>query len=361
MSKANKARLIRILSHYDLGIIQQVARLQAGRAHSRKILVTSARGRTILKYRRTTQEGVERIEFAHSVLAYLKKRGLEVCVPIPSRDQGKTVVYLGGVAYEMLPYIAGQRYPQTLSATADAGLHLGQLHRSLGYFRASSRLSTLSYHDSPAIRRHLKTSLPERLLMSSGMKDLLEDLRFAYDDSTARVNRLGCEQWASQIIHGDWHPGNLIYHDDRVVAILDFDTIRMALPVLDLANGLLQFSIQTGSAHPHQWPAALDMHRLTQFLAGYRQAHEPTAHELQAIPDLMIESLMAEAVIPIAASGSLGPYAGSDFLAMIQRKIDWIRNHRRDLIARLVQVCDQAIPAQLPQAEPGQAQGGQGA
>ena len=359
MSKADKTALIRVLSHYDLGIIHSLKRLQAGRDQSQKILITADRGKTILKYHRVEPDDVDRLKFAHGVVAYLARRGAAVCPPIATRDRDRTVVTLEGRAYEMFPYVEGKRYPYTEAASADAGHHLGQLHHALSYFKAAGTLSTLSYHDAPGIRRRLRTTLRERLPQNSNVARLLEDLHFAYDDATARVNRLGCDGWASQIVHGDWHPGNLLYRGDSVVAILDFDTIRMALPVLDLANGLLQFSIQTGHPKIDQWPAALDMSRLTQFMAGYRLATEPTAHELKAIPNLMIESALAEAVIPIAATGKLGPYEGYAFLQMVQRKIQWIAEHRQEILNELKRVCDQKVPAKLPQnREPGQAQNG---
>lgn len=359
MSKADKTALIRVLSHYDLGIIHKLTRLQAGRDQSRKILIAADKGQFILKVRRIPHEGIECLEFAHGVLAYLSRRGGAVCPPVPTRDRDQTVVTLEGRAYEMLPYVEGQRYPYTEEATADAGHHLGQLHRTLSHFRTAGTISTLSYHDAPGIRRRLKTSLPERLGKNAQVADLLEDLHFAYNDATARVNRLGCDRWARQIIHGDWHPGNLLYQGDSVVAILDFDTLRMALPVLDLANGLLQFSIQTGHPQLDRWSAEVELSRLRQFMAGYRLASEPTAHELKAVPNLMIESLIAEAVIPIAVTGKLGPYDGHAFLKMIQRKIQWLTDHRQEVITELRRVCDQQVPAKLPQVrKPGQAQNG---
>jgi hypothetical protein len=52
---------------------------------------------------------------------------------------------------------------------------------------------------------------------------------------------------------------------------------------------------------------------------------------LEALPDLMIEIMIAEAVLPIAATGSFGHLSGIDFLKMILRKCRWIDENRKSL------------------------------
>lgn len=54
--------------------------------------------------------------------------------------------------------------------------------------------------------------------------------------------------------------------------------------------------------------------------------------KLEALPDLMIETMIAEAVLPIAATGSFGHMSGLDFLQMILRKAYWLNEHRRILV-----------------------------
>jgi hypothetical protein len=52
--------------------------------------------------------------------------------------------------------------------------------------------------------------------------------------------------------------------------------------------------------------------------------------EIRAIPPLMVEALIAEAVFPIATTGSFGKVEGIAFLQMVHRKIVWIlKNYDR--------------------------------
>jgi hypothetical protein len=54
--------------------------------------------------------------------------------------------------------------------------------------------------------------------------------------------------------------------------------------------------------------------------------------EIKTIPWLMIEALIAEAVFPIAATGSFGRMEGLSFLNMVQRKIHWMQRSADKLV-----------------------------
>jgi hypothetical protein len=52
---------------------------------------------------------------------------------------------------------------------------------------------------------------------------------------------------------------------------------------------------------------------------------------MQAIPHLMCEAMIAEAVLPIAATGSFGNIDGFPFLKMVETKVNWICSHQQQL------------------------------
>jgi hypothetical protein len=94
---------------------------------------------------------------------------------------------------------------------------------------------------------------------------------------------------------------------------------------------MLQLSIVGGRPNPADWPAYLDQAKLVQFLSGYRELREIKQDRQDSLPDLMIETMIAEAVLPIAATGFFGNFSGLDFLKMIQRKCKWIEQNRKTL------------------------------
>ena len=52
------------------------------------------------------------------------------------------------------------------------------------------------------------------------------------------------------LVHGDYHPGNMLFADGKVVALLDWEIAEIGQPLLDLGA----LSIVAGH-HPGEWPA----------------------------------------------------------------------------------------------------------
>jgi hypothetical protein len=102
--------------------------------------------------------------------------------------------------------------------------------------------------------------------------------------------------------------------------------------VIDIANGALQFSIIGGDEDVKKWPEYLDETRFKRFLRGYDEVMLLSRAELQSIPWLMIEALIAEAVFPIAMTGTFGKMEGLSFLQMVQRKVVWMQRSAERLI-----------------------------
>jgi len=49
----------------------------------------------------------------------------------------------------------------------------------------------------------------------------------------------------------------------------------------------------------------------------------------------MLETMIAESVLPVAATGFFGNLSGLDFLKMIRRKAEWLKKHRSKLIKEI--------------------------
>jgi Ser/Thr protein kinase RdoA (MazF antagonist) len=190
-----------------------------------------------------------------------------------------------------------------------------------------------SFHDSRAVRGHIKKIGLEKNSgqTDSSLRKTIESLMTMYNNSSVNVNQLGFDDWPDQIVHGDWHPGNMLFSGGKVVAVVDFDSLKVSSTLTDLANGALQFSIVAGRPNPADWPDYLDQSRLVHFIFGYCEVKKLQDSQLKTLPDLMIETLIAEAVLPIAATGFFVNLSGADFLKMIQRKCSWIDKNRKTL------------------------------
>jgi homoserine kinase type II len=324
--------LVRVLSHYDVGIILGIKPLSGGNRRAPKMVVVSARGKFLLKRRPRGKDDLYRVAFAHAAQSHLACEDFPVTRLLHTRDEDNTILQLDNHIYEFFEFVTGVRYDGSPEATADAGRQLAEFHRHLADFAHDWQPLKTTFHDSSTVRTHLKTIGSDKMAEPSRkLRSTAEALLFLYNDSSICVSQLGFDSWAQQVIHGDWHPGNMLFSQSKVAVVLDFDSIRIAPTVIDLANGMLQFSIVAGSADPADWPDHFDRDRLIQFLKGYRSVTELDADTLESLIDLMIETMIAESVLPIAATGFFGHHHGTDFLQMIRRKADWLKENRERL------------------------------
>lgn len=325
--------LVRVLSHYDIGIILQVKPLSGGSRHAPKMVLISEQGKFLLKRRPKGKDDLYRVAFAHAVQNHLAAKAFPVTCLLATRDKNNTVLQLDNHIYELFKFVTGSRYDGLPEATIDAGRQLAKFHRYLTDFAYESALAGLKtcFHDSSTVRRHLKTLASKRMANpDKKLRTTAEALMTLYNESSARVNELGFDSWAHQVVHGDWHPGNMLFSKHKLAAVLDFDSVRIAPPITDLANGMLQFSIVGGRPNPADWPDYFDQDKLVQFLNGYRSVIKLDKNRLDSLLDLMIETMIAEAVLPIVATGFFGHLSGTDFLQMILRKANWLnKNHNK--------------------------------
>ena len=344
--------LVRVLSHYDVGVIHQAKAISAGNRRAPKVALVSGKGKFLLKHRPRGKDDLDRVGFAHTIQLHLSSRGFPVPPLVRTRDDSSTVLHLDNHLYELFRFVSGSRYDGSPKATTDTGRQLARFHRHLAGFEHDDSLSGGSFHDSASVRRHLRTigsrsssrvfgQVAGGSLMSQGRlseKGVARALMAHYNDSSVRVNALGYESWREQVVHGDWHPGNMLFERSRVIAVLDFDLVKIAPPITDVANALLQFSIVGGRPNPADWPDYFDQDKLVQLLGGYRQETELEANQIESLVDLMIETMIAEAVLPIAATGFFGHLSGQDFLKMILRKARWLDKNRQELNPHLSQL-----------------------
>jgi Ser/Thr protein kinase RdoA (MazF antagonist) len=324
--------LDKALDCYDIGKIDQVEPLSAGNRRAPKVIVESERGKFLLKRRSRGKEDLYRVAFGHAVQLHLAQNKFPVTTLIATKQDNNTILQLDHHIYELFCFVEGVRYDGSAEAAQDAGRQMARFHQLLGDFNYELLMPLRgSFHDSGGVRSHLKTIASEKKAPVEPMKYTADKLMRLYEGASVRVNALGFDSWPEQIVHGDWHPGNMLFAEGKVVALLDFDSVKIAPVVTDLANGMLQFSIVGGRPNPADWPDYLNQAKLAEFLGGYLEIMPLEKAQLGALPDLMIETMIAEAVLPVATTGFFGNLEGEDFLKMICRKARWINDNREGL------------------------------
>jgi homoserine kinase type II len=327
------------LSHYDLGTISDISEFPRGSSKSPKVTLEAERGKFLFKRRAKGKDDLNKVAFTHQIQLMLAAQNFPLPHLIGTRNTNNSMLVWNDQIYELFEYISGTGYGGSLEATYHAGRILGLYHKLLTDFRGDFRPPTGSYHNAKAIHQAIRTTVaslpidtrPPSDLLTATVDEMEEDYRFCAE----KANEMGLGSWPEQIVHGDWHPGNMLFRDRHVVAVIDYDAARLQQRVIDVANGALQFSILGGGEDPTTWPDYLDENRFKNFMRGYDAAYESgdmiSVAEIHAIPYLMCEAMIAEAVLPIAATGSFGRFEGFAFLEMIHRKVKWILSHVQEL------------------------------
>ncbi len=323
-----------VLGQYELGKVTSVRELRAGDASSPKAVIECARGRLLLKRRGRGFADPFRVAFQHDVQLALEDRGYPVARLVGTREANNSMVQLDGHIYELFQFIEGTPYDGSAAQGEQAGAALAAMHRGLEGF--SSRFAPQPERTPPIDTIRQLLARVEAVAPSAAEPVAALGELCAHADE--RLREIGFDRRPTRVIHGDWHPGNTLFHDGRLAGVIDFDNARLAPSPTDLAQGLLQFSmVRGGGEAPERWTDEPDHARLGSVFRGYARADGPGSDEggLAALPHLMIESLVREAAQSVAATGRFGPHPAAVFLAAIARKASWLGTHADQLRADL--------------------------
>ncbi len=331
-----------VLSHYRIGLIDTIKQFNRGSRKAPKLVIRSDLGLFLLKRRAHGRDDPFKVAFTHGIQLRLGEQGF----PLPRligtrRDNNSMVQYLGQV-YELFEFVRGTGYDRSVQATQSAGATLAKFHTLLADYKPHFKPPKGTYHAAPVVISSLsvltgalmKPATGDPAVSENEANQITDALDRIYNDAADRADELGLTEMPMQVGHSDWHPGNMLFNEKRVVAVIDYDAARLLPRVIDVANGALQFSIQGRGEDTGRWPEQVDEDRFEGFFQGYRSVTngELTRAEKQTVPWLMIQALVAESVIPVAATGMFSSMNGADFLKMVLRKVHWIQANHTQLI-----------------------------
>jgi homoserine kinase type II len=282
--------LVRLLSRfYHLGEITLYHRVTRGQVNTGHIVETE-RGQKRSKYfirQYHPDRKIAEIEFEHALIDHLVTKKFEYVGGVIRTTSGQTYVPLpvdkegNGRAeiFAVFEYLTGEvRYDWTppgcdLQSLENAAMVLARYHQAVadwrpvngwarpGIVEQLSRMETTlrTYRqmagDTPfdaCLRSHLD-------LISRAGSTVLAAFR---TPAFAQLPRLA--------IHGDFHPGNLTFEQDRIRGLFDFDWARMDARCFDVALAIFYFCARWQAGVDGQ----LDMGRVGAFLDVYQRTLE---------------------------------------------------------------------------------------
>ncbi|MCH2138968.1 MAG: phosphotransferase [Phycisphaerales bacterium] len=326
----SREELRSVLSHWDLAGITSLQELHLGSTRAPKVIVTCTDGKFLLKRFAKVRTDPVRTAFQHQLHRSLQGAGFPVTELMQLRSNAGTLLEVQGHSYELCRYIDGSRFAGTTDEAQSSGSRLAGFH-DLTKTHLRTAPPGRGFHardDVAKVAARLQQTRPE---LDSAQCGLLHDcMKQASFDASAR--------WASlptTVVHGDWHPGNLLFGEWGVSAVLDLETVRADARIAELANALLQFSMPVGrgGAAPDVHMSTPDLDMLRAVLKGWAlMARDQLIDaEVQALPPLMLEALCVEAAIALHRKGRFNQWSGPDFLSFVCHRAAWIKSHADDI------------------------------
>jgi len=305
-----------VLSRYELGVIDAVRAYRRGSALAPKAAISAASGRYLLKRREPVHADPYRVAVCHAVQLRLGETGFPVAPLVGTASENNSICQIGSNVYELFEFVRGHPGERTPTAARDAGRALASMHLALRDFDPPWEPARGTYHAAPWLSRRLTDA---RHRLGAEAEPVLNRLGRAYQDAAAQADRAGLREHEPLMIHGDWHPGNLIVREGTIVAVVDFDATRSAPALLDVARGAVNFALERDA----DGALTLDSTRFASFRAGYAEGGgvSPDGAD-EALPALVTENIIAEAIEPVAATGKFGGGEGLAFLRMVAERLE---------------------------------------
>jgi len=305
-----------VLARYELGEVTSVREVALGSPISPKAFVECARGKLLLKRRARGVDAPGVVSFSHRLgLGSLR---LGVCVPplVGTRERNNSMVQIDDRVYELFVFLDGNPDPRSPASSLRSGALLGELHS------AFDRLSDEDPGLLGAAPREPIAIDPSRVDRSGIDREIAGPVRGVLERAAGGPASSG----DLRLVHGDWHPGNVIYRGDEPVGVCDFDNARLGSRERELAQGLAQFSLDRGQAGepPARWRSEADLDRVSAHWRGYTGSigeHPDPAPVARLMPGVLMEE----------ALGSKNP----EITWAVLRKAQWLEDHADEIRAAL--------------------------
>jgi homoserine kinase type II len=297
-----------ITEHYDIGELCDYKQLHRGYCNISYVVWTLVDDDKKKHFLRRYKRGIKakEIEFEHSIINHLVRKGFTLVAGVVRTRDGKTYVERleGGesVFYALFDFLPGEdRYTWVSPACsqdelADAAGVLARFHDTVFNLlpqgkryepRIVDLLPTIAANAQKCAGRTKGTVFDAYLLENlAALEKSLQRTARALDERTYK-------DIPQQVIHCDYHPGNLKFQKGDITGLFDFDWSKIGARCFDVALALTYFCARW----PGEEPGALDLGKVAVFLRAYQDALKGTRGpgplsdvELECLPHMISAS-----------------------------------------------------------------------
>jgi len=328
---------------YDIGEWLAWERTPKGSSNVSFFLTTTC-GRYVLRQSNRRKSGTA-LRFEVRLIDYLRSRGYPAPEPVPTWT-GEQYADVDGHLFLMTAFIPGSPYDAGREAhLVAAGRGLGLYHRLVAefpgpyYHQPSPFLIALG---TRGLGRLAEVQLATRALLSAGERRRLEDALARVGGQLVRVQKALGELYRDLpklIVHGSFGRSALIYRDDELVGVVDYDRASLEARAMDLAYSVKAFCRVHDDGSPEH-RIGLDYPRCRAFLDAYREVEPLAAEELRSLPLIFRAQRLAKVLRKchnFLVKNAMVPQQPKDarkLMVMLEReavRLRWLEEHAADL------------------------------
>ncbi len=246
-----------ILNSYDLGHLVDFERNERGYINTSFLIETEKEGQRLRHFLRRYKTGIRKseIEFEHSILKHLAKKGFTLVAQFIETRQGNsylTRVEDGQVIfYTIFEYLEGEdKYtwieprcsPEELSHAAAllARYHMAVVDLKPKGRRYESQIAELIPHIAERIQQSSGSSKGK--VFDRYLRDNIPLILRNCEEIQHQLVSVGASEWLKLVIHSDFHPGNMKFEGVEIVALFDFDWSKIDLRCFDVGLAIWYFA-----------------------------------------------------------------------------------------------------------------------
>lgn len=308
-----------ILALYPLEEPRVLALIEASDRNENFVVETAGGARYVLRRYRHNQDE-RRVAFQLQFQRHLHELGFPTPQVILS-TAGTPCVVVADVPWALFEFVEGREYDfSRVAQTAEAGRRLAQFHLAAASFdEPEVPVDWGGDFRSFWLRGSEEAELPS-LFAGMGIEGELAFRLSWWRSVSAEWPIERVEALPYGWIHGDYHGTNVVFVEDRMAALFDFDVVFWGLLVLDVAHGLVTFGRERRGAHK------LRVEAIKIFLTAYQEIRQLSPEEIHAIPVLVLANRAGS-----ARYFSYRERDGDDICSVLRKSVAVIRELRPQL------------------------------
>ena len=288
MSAQQDSHVNEVLSnHYKIGGLTNFEQLHLGYQNISYIIETEGGGERKKYFFRRYKEGIkeEEIEFEHSIIRRLIERNFTLIAEVIPTPDGQTYVKrLEGdegktkeIFYAVFDFLPGEdKYswvdPKCMDDEIEnAAAVLAQFHHTISDLEPVGRRYEPGILDLlPEIASYVAhcSQNPGGTICDSYFQEHLNLIQDSLGMTQDALRTLERSSLHSQIIHCDYHPGNLKFRGGEIIGLFDFDWSKIDFRCFDVALAITYFF----SSWAKETDGELDLEKTSLFIHAYQNS-----------------------------------------------------------------------------------------